>query len=103
MHVIGAHDHSHTFGGLRGIRSLSFGDQVRLGDPTTHQVIVSYAALSEVKIVTRASRGDDNRRYAALEEFKRMIQPRPVYRRRTPGILGSAEDYDRIRGMNFLL
>jgi hypothetical protein len=64
---------------------------------------VSYAALSEVKIVTRASRGDDNRRYAALEKFKSVIQAGAVYRRRTPGILGSAEDYDRIRGMNFLL
>ena len=62
-----------------------------------------HAAFSEVEILTRPSGGDDYRSDAALEKFESVIQPGPVYRGRATCILSSAKDYDRIRGMNFLL
>src|SRR5579862_3979152 len=102
VHVIGAHNHADSFGGLGGIGALSFGDEIRVRNPAMHQVIVPHAAFAVTGVGGRAASGDDYRSEALLKQIKRMVKTEAVHRGGSARILGSAEDDDGVRGMNFL-
>ena len=82
---------------------MSFRDQARVWDTAPHKVIVAYPALAVVRIGSRASAGDDDRRNPTLEEIVSMIEPRTIYRGRTSGVFRRPENHNRIRRVEFLL
>ena len=103
VQVVGTHDYGDAGSGFGSIAALGLGDQAAFGNAAAHQVIASDAALAVMRILGGTSGGDQYRRYSALEQIKSVVQTGAQYWRGPPGILGSSENDNGVRRMNFLL
>ncbi len=103
MQMVGAHDHGDALGGLCGIGTRGFGNQIGFGDAAVHEVVVADSAFAEAGIGGETSRGDDDRSQATMEEVESVIETGPKYRRWPAVVLGRAKNYDSVGGMQIAI
>src|ERR1022692_3561572 len=98
VHAVGMQDHGNPLGGLVGVATLSFGDQVYIRNAARLQIVASNLAFAVLGIFARAAGGDDDRSQSALKKVVSMVQARAIHRRRMAYVLRRAEHHDGIRG-----
>src|SRR5664280_114653 len=98
VHAVGVHDDGNPLGGLVGVATLSFGDQVYIRNAARLQIVASNLAFAVLGIFARAAGGDDDRSQSALKKVVSMVQARAIHRRRMAHVLRRAEHHDGIGG-----
>ena len=51
LHFVGAHDVGHALGGLRGVGTLRFRNQILFGNAAADKVIAPHAAFAEIGVL----------------------------------------------------
>src|SRR6185369_7698751 len=66
------------------------------------EVVASYLALTEMRVIARSSGRNHDRRQALLEQPVGMVQPGAVDGRRASAVLRCTENHDGVGGMRFV-
>jgi hypothetical protein len=103
VQMVGAHDDGDSSGGLRGVGTRGFGDQIGFRDAAMHEVIAADSAFAEAGIGGEASGGNDYWGQTKVKEVEGMIEAGAKYGRRTAIVLGGTKNYDGVGGMQIVI